>query len=53
MDRITKRQLADLYYNKYNRQVANDVARNEEIRVKIKYNKDLRSGSKRGLFVCV
>ena len=29
MDRITKRQLADLYNNKYNRQVANDVARNE------------------------
>ena len=53
MDRITKRQLADLYYHEYNRQIADDVARDKGIRVKLKYNKDLRSGNIRGLFVCV
>ena len=53
MDRITKRQLADLYYHEYNRQIADDVARDEGIRVKLKYNNELRSGNARRLFVCV
>ena len=53
MDRITKRQLAYLYYHEYNKQVADDVVRDEGIRVKLKYNKDLRRNSTRGLFVCV
>ena len=52
-DRITKHQLADLYYHEYNRQVAVNVARNDNIRVKLKYNKDTKRGSTRGLFVCV
>ena len=53
MDWITKRELADLYYHEYNRQVSDDTARDEGIIVKLKYNKNLRSSSTRGLFVCV
>ena len=52
-DRITKRQLADLYYHEYNKQVNDDTARDEGIRIKLKYNKDGRSGNARGLFECV
>ena len=50
---MTKHQLADLYYHEYNRQVSYDTARDEGIRVKLIYNKHLRNGSIRGLFVCV
>ena len=34
-DRITKRQLADLYYHEYNRQVSDDTERDERIQVKL------------------
>ena len=50
---MTKHQLADLYYHEYNRQVSDDTARDWGIRVKLNYNKDLRNGFIRGLFVCV
>ena len=52
-DRITKHKLADLYYHEYNRKVSDDTARDECIRVKLDYNKNAKSGSIRGLFVCV
>ena len=32
-DRITKHQLADLYYHEYNRQVCDDTARDENIQI--------------------
>ena len=53
MDRITKCQLADLYYHKYYWHIGCDVASDKGITLKLKYNKDLRSGNKRGLFECV
>ena len=53
LDRITKREIADLYYHKFNRQVSDDTARDEGFRVQFKYNKNLRSGFTRELFVYV
>ena len=35
-DKITKRQLADLYYHEYNRQVNDDTARDKKYTNKIK-----------------
>ena len=36
--RIKQRQLADLYYHEYNRQVSDDTARDEGIQIKLKFN---------------
>ena len=53
MDKIQKCHLAELYYHNYNRQVANGVAKNVGIKVKLKYNKNAKSGSTLEIFVCV
>ena len=52
-DRLTKHQLADLYYHEYNKQVSDDTERDERIRGKLYDNKNTKYGSIRGLFVCV
>ena len=51
--RITKHQLADIYYHEHNRQVGDDTAKDEGILIKLNYNKSAKSGNTRGLFVCV
>ena len=51
-NRITKHQLADLYYLEYNRQVSDYTAKDEGIRIRLNYNKSAKSGTTRGLFVC-
>ena len=52
-DKITKRQLADVCYHEYNRQVNDDTAKDEGIIIKLKYIKDKKSGNTRGLCECV
>ena len=50
-DKITKRQLADLYYHEYIREVSDDTERDEGIQIKFKYNKAAKFGNTRKLFV--
>ena len=52
-DRITERQLGNLYYHEYNRKISNDTAIDKNIKLKLKYNKNGKSENTRGLFVCV